>query len=303
MKRNLLEDILGEIVIETPFFLRNLVIYPLKFPEIDVGGEFLTLEDDGFSVSELDPPTIERVRFTNLSGKPFFILDGEELLGARQDRVVNTSLWIGKMGDFEIPVSCIERRRWGGGTIFETGVVLLNPSLRRTLCEGVTGSLFRGEGYKSDQRALWDSVERTLASLKISSKTSSFNDVYATLRAEIEGYLEELQGLNGDFSGFVVETPTLISVDLFGSRKILAKFLKKLLRSYLIEGFLAKRGVNPSLRRVRSLIKPIIVKDVIEHSTPTGLGKEVRFGDGKKTIGKILVLGETFLHFSLFKVK
>jgi len=217
--------------------------------------------------------------------------------------VVNTSLWIREGEAFEIPVSCIERRRWEGGVAFQAGSILLNPSLRKALCEGVSESLSRGEGYKSNQRALWDSIEGTLTSLRISSKTSSFNDVYSSLKDEIESYLKELQDLGEEFSGFVVETPTLVCLDLFGSRRILARFLKKLLRSYLIEGFLSRGGVNPSVTKVKRFLSSLGVKDVFKYPTPTGIGEEIRFGDGKKLIGKLLLIGESILHLSIFKVK
>lgn len=298
-----LRDFLGSVKVGEPVFLRNLVIYPLESPEFGDFREFLTLEDGIFSISEFSPPVVERVKFQRLSDQPFFILDGEEILGAYQDRVVNTSLWLEGRETFELPVSCIEQKRWSGDGIFRAGLTLLNPSLRRVLCEGVSRSLSEGKGYKSDQRSLWSSIDETLRSLKISSKTSSFHDVYSSLREEIESYIEEVKDLGKSFSGFVVETPTLLAIDLFGNREMLSRFLKRLLRSYLIEGFIRKGSVAISANRIKGLLKLILKEEFNVYSTPANIGEELRFKEGSMFLGKALMLEDNLIHLSLFKVK
>ncbi|MCS7233986.1 MAG: hypothetical protein NZ900_07795 [Synergistetes bacterium] len=303
MKYEKLRDFWNNLEVREPMFLRNVVIYPLQAPEEGFSREFLTLEDGGFSISELDAPNIDSVMFRSLSNTPFFILDGEELLGAQQDRVVNTSLWLEGAEAFEIPVSCIEQRRWGGGKVFSPGTTLLTPSLRKVLCEGVTRSLSEGKGYKSDQRSLWNSINKTLTTLKVSSKTFSFHDAYNNLKNEIESYIEEMKDLGEEISGFVIETPALIAVDLFGSRRILSRFLKKLLRSYLIEGFVGKGRVNLSVKRIKSFIKSTLISGFKDYFTPSSVSKEIRFGESSELLGKVLIVEESILHLSLFKEK
>lgn len=298
-----LKDFLGTLMVMEPIFLRNLIIYPIKANEFELSEDFLTLEDGNFSISELDNPNVGSVRFQNLSDNPFFILDGEEILGAYQDRVVNTSLWLEGRRTFEIPVSCVEQRRWSGGRVFQAGSTLLNPSLRKVLCEGVNKSLSEGKGYKSDQRSLWSSIDETLKTLKVSSKTSSFHDVYSSLKDEIESYIEEAKVLGEEFSGFVIETPTLIAMDLFGSKKILSKFLKKLLRSYLIEGFVSKGSITVSINKIKNLLRLISKEDFRVYPAAAGRGEELRFKEGSMLLGKVLMLGDSLLHLSLFKVK
>ncbi len=45
------------------------------------------------------------------------LLDGEHLEGAMQNRVLNVSVLAAARHDTVIPVSCVERGRWGYGSV------------------------------------------------------------------------------------------------------------------------------------------------------------------------------------------
>ncbi|MBN3035972.1 MAG: hypothetical protein JW861_10335 [Bacteroidales bacterium] len=69
-------------------------------------GELLVTEvSEGGSVPNL--------KVVNKGGKPVLLVEGEELTGARQNRIVNTSMMVGGYSEVVIPVSCTERGRWG----------------------------------------------------------------------------------------------------------------------------------------------------------------------------------------------
>ena len=48
-----------------------------------------------------------------LHGVPHDLVEGEHFLGGKQNRTVNTSVLVPALSDLEIPVSCLERSRWG----------------------------------------------------------------------------------------------------------------------------------------------------------------------------------------------
>lgn len=48
----------------------------------------------------------------NRSSLPIFLLDGEELVGAKQNRILNLSILVPAASNFEVPVSCVEQGRW-----------------------------------------------------------------------------------------------------------------------------------------------------------------------------------------------
>ncbi|MCD6363759.1 MAG: hypothetical protein J7M13_07185 [Synergistetes bacterium] len=300
--KRILESLKKDIDFEEPFFLRNLVVYPIKVPDSLEENLPIALEEGRFSIKELDPPRVDTVIFENFSNTPIFLLDGEELLGAYQNRVSNTSVWLEPGRSYRLPVSCVEEGRWRGGNSFIPGGTMLNPSLRSLLCSGVNRSLQENKGYRSDQRSLWNSIRDALSSLRISSRTSSFHDAYDNLKDEIERYASEAEGLKEKFSGFIIETPALIAIDLFGSSKILSRMLRKLIKSYLMEGLLTRGSSSVSLKRVRRFISSLTFSRVRSYPS-IGCGVELRFGDGVKLLGKVLLLEDKLVHLSLFKVR
>ena len=64
----------------------------------------ITEVSDGGSVPEL--------AFENASAGKILLVDGDELVGARQNRVVNISILVGGGQRVVIPVSCVEHGRW-----------------------------------------------------------------------------------------------------------------------------------------------------------------------------------------------
>jgi hypothetical protein len=53
-----------------------------------------------------------RAALVNKGSRPPLIVDGEELVGAKQNRVVNLTILVAAASTLKIPVSCIEAGRW-----------------------------------------------------------------------------------------------------------------------------------------------------------------------------------------------
>lgn len=56
--------------------------------------------------------SVPELKVDNRGERPVLVLDGEELVGAKQNRVVNLTVLIPALTTVKVPVSCVEMGRW-----------------------------------------------------------------------------------------------------------------------------------------------------------------------------------------------
>ena len=95
---------------------RNLAIFPLLSTySLDLDYLLLdeALSENLIEVVEVDKQgSVPELKIVNKSPTIVFILDQEELVGAKQNRIVNTTILIQRNSTTLIPVSCVEQGRW-----------------------------------------------------------------------------------------------------------------------------------------------------------------------------------------------
>jgi hypothetical protein len=106
----LLQFYLGQIKVGEEQTYKNLTAYPVlsnRLPALDYITLDEALKQGLIEISEIDKDgSVPELKLTNKSEKMILILDGEELVGAKQNRIVNTTMPIPKMETVVIPVSC-----------------------------------------------------------------------------------------------------------------------------------------------------------------------------------------------------
>ena len=71
------------------------------------------IESGAVTVSEVSPAgSVSEINLKNHGTFPVFMLDGEELIGAKQNRILNLSVLAPPVQTIVIPVSCVEQGRW-----------------------------------------------------------------------------------------------------------------------------------------------------------------------------------------------
>ena len=94
---------------------RGVVLTPL-FPRHTPVAEYATLEDAlplGLRIDEVsDAGSVPELAVMNPTDANVLLYDGEELLGAKQNRILNVTVLVGAKSTLAIPVSCVEEGRW-----------------------------------------------------------------------------------------------------------------------------------------------------------------------------------------------
>lgn len=294
---------LNGIKISEPIFLRNLVVYPLKNGEED-GSSIKVLDEimkEGkVEIAEVPSADVERIRLDNPSDYRVFLLDGEEIEGAMQNRIINTACLIDRKSSIEIPTSCVEQGRWSGNRLFRSSQSCAYPALRKILAKSTLSSLKRTKRFLSDQTTIWREVEKKLTFLKVKSYTSSMHDIYTNLSSEIERYTEGIEALKG-FSGIIGAVGSkIIGFDLFQSSALFKKLSKKLLEGYAVEVLdNPEPPGEPSLRDAHRFLSRLKRVKEVRKFPSVGLGDEIRF-EGRNLIGRGLTFGNSPLHLAAF---
>lgn len=96
--------------------------------------------------------SVPELSVVNRAGKMVLILDGEELVGAKQNRIVNTTILIATGAEIVIPVSCVEQGRWTyKSDVFSSKHRVMSPSIPKAKARDVNASLLSNGRYRSDQ--------------------------------------------------------------------------------------------------------------------------------------------------------
>jgi hypothetical protein len=223
-----------------PVFLRNLLVYPIQDSatggmEISAISEILKQRSGEFR--ELDPPDINRLAFHNEGNNPVLMLDGEEIIGAMQNRIIADSILVPARSTSNIPVICAEEGRWSDIGSFRTGHCSY-PGIRAILSR-------HGRGANGLQKKIWKEIERKLTITKTLSTTSSMHDIYNNLDDEVTRYVEDFEGLNHNTIGFIgVAGGKILGSDIFLNQTTYHNFEQKLVRSYALDAIEHRRSTG-----------------------------------------------------------
>ncbi|MBI3929526.1 MAG: hypothetical protein HY319_28550 [Armatimonadetes bacterium] len=232
----------AELHVDPGIAFEGLTLFAVRRPGSEtVVPDYLTLDDalerQLAQITELSQAgSVPELRFVNKGKRPILLLDGEELVGAKQNRVLNVTLLAGAGRKLDIPVSCVERGRWAyKSATFSSGGSVHYSSGRARKVRSVSQSRSSGGGYRSNQAEVWGHIHNTSVSLGSVSLTSAIADVYKDLGPKLEAYDERFSPLP-DQVGVIGYVPgKVLGLDLFDAPCTLGKLYSKLVRSYALD--------------------------------------------------------------------
>ncbi len=106
---------LGSILAGRPQSHGALTVIPILAP-MQAEPEWLTLAEAGdrVPITEVgEEGSVPDLKVANQGDLPLLLLDGEQLVSAKQNRILNMTVLWAAQAEVNIPVSCVERGRWG----------------------------------------------------------------------------------------------------------------------------------------------------------------------------------------------
>ena len=293
-----------EIRVGTPIRHESLTVVPL-FAEPHGRVEYLlsdeAIQAGSVTVQEVsEGGSVPNLLVENTGDTRVLFLEGEELVGAKQNRILNTSVLLPAKSKITIPVSCVEQRRWAyKSTHFGSGGRHSSSRLRHALKSSVSDSLYRGAGHRADQGKVWEEVDKQQASLGVSSQTAAMADSFEAHRPQIDHFADQFPYPEGAAGVAVALGDQIVAVDLFDKPATCRKVWRRLLSGFILE------AVEPAAR-TGEVTPPAVevtlsgLRDAAwEPVKPVGDGEEYRVKSGDGAQASALAFGDSLVHGSL----
>ncbi len=132
--------------------------------------------------------SVNDLTVVNPTPMPVMLYEGEEVLGAQQNRTTDATVIVAAGSETTIPVSCVEHGRWDGsrhGDAFQPAPQTAYPELRRQKSRQLRERVNSGAEARANQGEVWRSVAERSQEMKVSSPTGAMHDVFESRRGEI----------------------------------------------------------------------------------------------------------------------
>ena len=294
---------LSSIEVDEPLVEGEFQVFGLLRPGGD-GPDYRTL-DEALALEKLEVQEISqagrvpRIRVVNHLDIPVFLMAGEQLVGAKQNRVLNASILLDARAELELPVSCVEQGRWSyRGAGFGSKQSSSHYALRAKMAKHVHGA-YRDHGAPdSDQGEVWREVALKLSMHMVESPSGALDALYEKQGDRLGRATERLQP-RAEWSGAVFcFGDGIVGLDLFDRPATLQKQWAKLSRAYALD--VLDRKENPSVprNRVSEWVRGS-ASALIDLFPSPGLGVDCRL-ESTRHFGAVLVVDGRPLHLEMF---
>lgn len=257
----------------------------------------------GITITERPDASVPSLVVHNPTGSPVLLLEGETVCGGQQNRVLNVSVLVPAGATVDIPVSCVEQGRWGGGRGFDRSPALAPRRVRREKLDGVSRNLAEDGSKFSDQGAVWHVVHNELTRLGVNNPTHSLLDTQHVIRQrdDISAAVDELVKLGplpGQCGVVIAHGGRIVSADIFANPDLLACQWSAIVQAALLDAPGPEVQGRPSASKALSFLRKFSTGEA-RLAPGVGLGREHHVA-AKRLVGQALVWDDLLVHASAF---
>lgn len=303
-RRMNLQTIAQSLEIGAPVAAGNLTMFPLLAPE-ETPASYSTLDEAlaaGFvKVTEVSEcGSVPELTIVNNGPVPVLVLDGEELVGAKQNRIVNLTILVPPRTRLPLPVSCVEAGRWAqrsrafaaaGRTHYATG--------RARKVAQVSCSMAASGERRADQEAIWDDIDEKAARMAVDSETRAAAAMYEKSRAELDAFQRSLEPLPKQVGAIFAINGAVAGLEVFDSTATWRKSMRKIVESYGLDALDRVAEKRGRARKDPARFLAAVEKAEAKSFPAVGLGEDVRLQAAHIT-GAALAVNEQVVHALAF---
>jgi hypothetical protein len=287
---------------------KSLTLFPL-LSDTDSNVDYLTLTEalkHGVAhVREVSRGgSVPELRFKNTADLPVLIVDGEELVGAKQNRTVNLTILAPARKTIVIPVSCVEAGRWSHQSAefamsdrahFVVGRAAKNAAVSRSL---------RHAGLRrSDQGRVWADISAKACRMDADSPTQAMAEIFERHRSSVDDYVKNLGHTDSQTGALFAIGNRIVGFDLFDRTSTLVGMLPKIVRSYAIDAIEldSRSGEHPDPQIAEAFMTRVAMAP-LETYPAVGLGTDLRLA-APSLVGGGLALDDRLIHLAAFSME
>ena len=310
---------LASVALGPEVVVDNLTMIPLLFKDSSTEAGASTLDylvlDEALAsgvveITEIsEQGSVPDLKFINRGARPVLIVDGEELLGAKQNRIVNLTILVAANSELTIPVSCVEAGRWRSRSrAFTSAPRTQFATGRAKRMASVSVSMLARGDRMSDQAGVWDDIAQKSSRMNASSPTSAMESIFSTHADSLESFVSRCAPLDGQVGALFAVNGVLVGFDLFDQPSTLRKVLPKLVRGVAVDAIdtdaPTKRAASDSatlLRAQAAQFLAVAAKAPQHRTTALGLGEDLRL-TAPHIAGAALSVDQHFVHMGVFAI-
>jgi hypothetical protein len=281
-----------------------LCVFPLfseQHGEIEYHLSDEALADESLLIEETsEGGSVPDLLVENKGDVRVLFLEGEELVGAKQNRILNTSVLVAAHTKIKIPVSCVEQGRWGYRSRYFGSSGSHSPSkLRRALKASVSRSVKEKRGYMSDQGAVWSEVASLHATHSVDSDTAAMSDAFDTHQDRIASFKENVKYVDGATGMAVAIGEKIVTLDIFDKSSTCQKVWDRMLSGVVFDALEAdETDLAPSVADVEQFLGTAIDLPW-EQTEAVGEGEDYRSESKRGDHASALAFEDTVVHGSV----
>ncbi len=225
------------------------------------------LEDGTAEVRELGGEgSVPSLLLCNHGDLPLLAPEGEILVGAKQNRMLQFTVLAPAHQQIEVPVCCVEQGRWAWSSSSFAMDAYAPPVVRQAV-----QSARQESGGTDTQHCAWQAVDSYLEDLDVESSTQTVTDGLAEARRR-RGGKSSLPELPVSTLGVIaIQGSEVLALDLFASQEIFQSQWPRLAEGYL-SGSRDTKNPSPSSPDLATSLLEHLAEAAQPASEQTGLG-------------------------------